>query len=341
LRLPFRQLERSLAGSLARVYLVAGDEPLLVDEALEQIRAAARKAGFDSRELHATDRSFRWAELEGQADNLSLFASRKIVELRMATPRPGDAGSRTIAELAERDDPDTLLLIGVAEKLDSSAARAAWVKAIEQHGVVVEIWPIERAELPQWVKQRATAAKLKLTAGAAQLLAERVEGNLLAADQEIKRLALTAAGREIDEAEVLESVANNSRFDVFALGDAVLAGDAPRAFKILGNLRDEGVAPVLISWSLVRDVLLLARLERAQRHGESVDAALMRSGVWRRRQPLVKQALRRFRKERLRDLVAQAASLDAAVKGAGAADPWNAVTGLMLELLRPAARSAA
>jgi DNA polymerase-3 subunit delta len=341
LKLPLRQLPRSLETSLARVYLVAGDEPLLVDEALEQIRAKARDSGFDSREVHVTDRSFRWAELEGEADNLSLFATRKIVELRMATPRPGDVGSRTIASLAEREDPDTLLLIGVSEKLDSAAQRAAWVKAVEQHGVLVEIWPIDRAELPQWIRQRAAAAKLKLTSGAAQLLAERVEGNLLAADQEIKRLALIAAGREIDDAEVLESVANNSRFDVFALGDAVVAGDAARSFKILAGLRAEGVAPVLISWALARDVLLLARLERALRHGDSIDAALAKSGVWRRRQPLLKQAMRRFRSAELRELVAQAARLDATVKGAAEGEPWTALTDLVLAMLRRPARTAA
>jgi len=308
---------------------------LLVDEALEQIRAAARTQGFASRELHAVERSFRWSDLESDADNLSLFATRKIVELRMQSPRPGDAGSRTIADLAERDDPDRLLLIGVGEKLDSSAARAAWVKAIEKRGVLVEVWPIERKELPRWVQQRASAAKLKLTPAAAQLLAERVEGNLLAADQEIKRLALTAEDGAVDEAEVLESVANHSRFDVFALSDAVLAGEAARAFKVLWGLRAEGVAPVLISWALNRDIGLLSRIDYAVRHGDNLEGALESHGVWRRRQELVRQAARRFKTRQLASLLTHAAQVDASLKGVFPAEPWGTLTGLLIAMLTP------
>jgi DNA polymerase-3 subunit delta len=335
LKVPFRQLDRHLAERLAKVYLVAGDEPLLVDEALEQVRSAAMRAGFTTRELHTAERSFKWPELLAGADNLSLFAQRKIVEIRLATPKPGDSGSSTIAELCERDDPDTLVIVAVGEKLDAASQKTAWVKAIEQHGAIVEIWPIERNELPRWIQQRAASLKLKLTSAAAQSLAERVEGNLLAADQEIKRLALTAGGREIDEAEVLEFVANNSRFDVFALADAVLAGETGRTFKILSGLRAEGVHPVQISWVLNRDISLLSRLEYAVRHGDNLDGALLRSGVWRRRQPLVRQALAKFKAQRLKALLAEAARVDAALKGVFPAEPWTTLTDLLVALLRP------
>jgi DNA polymerase-3 subunit delta len=335
LKVPFRQLERHLRDRLAKVYLVAGAEPLLVDEALEQVRAAAMRAGFTSRELHTADRSFKWLDLLAGADNLSLFATRKIVEIRLATPKPGDQGAATIAALCEREDPDTLVIVAVGDKLDSTAARSTWVKAVEQHGVVVEIWPIERGELPQWIRRRAASHKLKLTEAAAQSLAERVEGNLLAADQEIKRLALTSGGREIDEAEVLEYAADSSRFDVFALADAVLAGETGRAFKILHGLRAEGVHPVQISWVLNRDISLLARLEYAVRHGEHLDGALMKSGVWRRRQPLVKRALAKFKAPRLKALVNEAARVDAALKGVFPAEPWTTLTDLLIALLRP------
>lgn len=334
MKLPLRQLDRHLAEGVAKIYLVAGDEPLLVDEALEQIRTAARKHGFDTRELHSAERGYRWSDLTAGADNLSLFASRKIVEIRLASPKPGDEGSQTIAALCERDDPDTLVIVAVGDKVDS---RAAWVKAIEKHGVFVEIWPIDRGELPRWVQQRASAARLKLTLAAAQALSERVEGNLLAADQEIKRIALTAAGREIDEAEVLEFVANNSRFDTFTLADAVLAGEAPRAFKILSSLRAEGVHPVQIAWALNRDISTLAKVEFAVRHGENVESALFKSGVWQRRQPLVRSALRRFSGRRLQALVAQAARVDAGLKGVFPAEPWLTLTDLLISLLRPPA----
>jgi len=326
---------------MANVYLVAGDEPLLVDEALEQVRAAAKRVGFATRELHTADRSFKWAELLAGAGNLSLFATRKIVEIRLSSPKPGEQGSSAIAELCERHDPDTLLIVAVSEKLDSAASRSSWVKAIDEHGVLVEIWPIERNELPRWVQQRAVGAKLKLTTAAAKSLAERGEGNLLAADQEIKRLALTAVGREVDEAEVLEFVANNSRFDVFALADAVLAGETGRVFKILSGLRAEGVHPVQISWVLNRDISLLARLDYAVRHGDNVEGALLRNGVWRRRQPLVKQALGKFKSPRLKALLNQAARVDAALKGVFPAEPWTTLTDLLIALLRPPERARA
>jgi DNA polymerase-3 subunit delta len=341
LKIPLRQLDRHLAERMAKVYLVAGDEPLLVDEALEQIRAAAMRAGFSSRELHTADRSFKWAGLAADADNLSLFATRKIVEVRLATPKPGDQGSVTIAELCARQDPDTLLIVAVSEKLDSAAARSSWVKAVDQHGVLVEIWPIERGELPRWVQQRAASVKLKLTPAAAQSLAERVEGNLLAADQEIKRLALTAAGREVDEAEVLEFVANNSRFGVFGLADAVLAGETGRAFRILSGLRAEGVHPVQISWVLNRDISLLSRLDYAVRHGENLEGAMLKSGVWRRRQPLVRAALGKFKSPRLKTLLLEAARVDAALKGVFPAEPWTTLTDLLIALLRPPERARA
>ena len=334
MKVPFRQLESHLTRSLAKVYLVAGDEPLLVDETLEQLRAAAMRAGFTSRELHTADRSFKWVDLLAGADNLSLFATRKIVEIRLATPKPGDEGSATIAELCKRDDPDTLVIVAVGEKL-GQASRSTWAKAIEKHGALVEIWPIDRGELPRWIQQRATSLRLKLTQAAAQSLAERVEGNLLAADQEIKRLALTAAGREIDEAEVLEFVANNSRFDVFALADAVLAGETGRTFKILSGLRAEGVHPVQISWVLNRDISMLARLEYAVRHGDNLEGALLRSGVWQRRQPLVRKALTKFQAPRLKSLLAEAARVDAALKGVFPAEPWTTLTDLLVALLRP------
>src|SRR4029078_3000224 len=215
----------------------------------------------------------------------------------------------------------------------SAAQRTAWVKAIEKHGVLVEVWPIDRAELPRWVQQRATAARLKITAPAAQARAERVEGSLPAADEEIKRRALSAAGEAVEEAEVLESVANNSRFDVFTLADAVLAGETALSFKILWSLRAEGVAPVLISWALNRDIGLLAQLDYAVRHGDHLDGALEQQRVWRRRQALVKQAMRRFKTRQLAALLTQAAQVDATLKGVFPAEPWATLTGLLIAML--------
>jgi DNA polymerase-3 subunit delta len=340
LKLPLRQLDRHLEKSPAWVYLAAADEPLLVAQAVDSIRAAARAAGFEERDLHVVDRGFRWNELEAGADNLSLFASRRIVELRMATPRPGDAGARCIRSLAERAGPDQLVIVAVNAKLDASAARSTWVKAIDEHGVVVEIWPIDRAELPSWIGARAARLGLKLTPDAAELLADRVEGNLLAADQELTKLALTGPDRRIDERAVLEDVTNNARFDVFRLSDAIVGGDAVRAMRVLTGLRHEGTQPVLVAWALSREIGLLARLKYAVEHGERIDNALARNGIWRRRQPLVKQAVRRYEWRHLAHLIALCAEVDATIKGTRRGDPWQAVTALVLAAFDPHAPDA-
>ena len=335
MKVQLRSLARHLEDGLAPVYLVAADEPLLVADALDEIRAAARRAGFDTRDLHVTDRSFRWDELLTDADNLSLFAPRRILELRMPSPRPGDAGARVLRELASRPDPDRLLIVAISARLDSSAASSQWVKALEGAGVLVEIRPIERAELPRWIRERAARYRLKLTPAAAELLADRVEGHLLAADQELMKLALLADGGAVDEAQVLESVADNARFDVFRLTDAVLAGDAPRAIRVLAGLRAEGVEPVLVSWALGRELGLLTALKFAATSGQRLDGVYARHRVWPKRRALLERALKRFDLAGLEALLGQAVELDAVVKGAPGLPPWDAVTRLVVAMLDP------
>jgi DNA polymerase-3 subunit delta len=333
LKVQLRALARHLEGELAPVYLVPGDEPLLVADALDAIRAAARSGGFDTRDLHVTDRSFRWDELLSGADNLSLFSRRRILELRMPSPRPGDAGARALRELAAARDPDRLLIVAIAGRLDSAAASSQWVKALEGAGVLVEIRPIERGELPQWIRDRARRYSLKVTPAAAQLLADRVEGHLLAADQELMKLALLADGGAVDEAQVLESVADSARFDVFRLTDAVLEGDAPRACRVLAGLRAEGIEPVLVSWALGRELGLLTALKFAATSGQRLDGVFSRHRVWPKRRTLLERALRRYDFNRLSALLAQAVELDATVKGAPGLLPWDAVTRLVVSML--------
>ncbi|MEE8237429.1 MAG: DNA polymerase III subunit delta [Gammaproteobacteria bacterium] len=332
MKLAARQLAAHLTNSLAPVYLVAGDEPLVVAEALESIRTRARQDGFEHRDLVVVERGFKWAELEGDVDNLSLFATRRIVELRLASPRPGEAGGRIIRSMVERPDPDRLLLIATT-KLDSAAAKSVWVKTIDKHGIVVRAWPIERPELPTWIRERAGRIRLRLSTSAAELLADRVEGNLLAADQEIQKLALLLGEGDVDEQMVLEAVASNTRFDVFRLTDAILAGNSNRSLAVLSGLRAEGVAPALVLWALSRELCLLARLRSATLQGDSEDRALSRQHVWSQRQPLVKKALQRFRLHQLTALLAQAAEVDHVIKGVSKGRPWDGLTQLVIAML--------
>lgn len=335
MKLPFQQLAAHLQKDLLSAYLVGGDEPLLVARALDRIREAARARGFEERELHVVERGFRWADLEAGADNLSLFAARRIVELRLASPRPGDQGARAMRALIERPDPDRLVIVAINGKLDASVTRSAWVKSFEKHGARVEIWPVDRAAMPRFIQSRARELELSMSSAAAALLADRVEGNLLAADQELVKLSLTADG-PIGEVEVLESVANSARFDVFRLTDAVVAGEVARSLRVLDALRIEGVQPALVSWALGRELALLAKLDFAVAHGDSVDQACAQHGVWRNRQPGIKRALARLRGPRLRKLLDQAAAVDRTVKGVHHGQPWDALTALVIETVSPA-----
>jgi len=329
MKLNARQLDGQLARELATIYLVSGEEPLLVAEAVDQIRARARSQGFDQRDLVVVERGFKWAELVGEADNLSLFSSRRLIELRLPTPRPGEAGGKVLRGFAERPEPDRLIVV-VTGKLDAAAARSSWVKAIESAGVLVQVWPIERTQLPDWIKRRASGLQLQLTQRAAETLAERVEGNLLAADQELKKLAILASDGPVDADGVLAAVANNARFDVFRLVDAVLTADARRAFAILAGLRAEGTEPALLAWALGRELCLLARLRSALDRGQALASAFAKNGVWQRRQALVTRALERYSAADLRSLLQQAAATDHVIKGVVAGDSWQALTQLVM-----------
>ena len=338
MKLPLRQLSRHLERAPAHCYLIAGDEPLLVGEATDAVRQAARRVGFDDRDAYSVDRRFNWDSLEAHNDSLSLFSSRRIVELRLETPRPGDAGGRALRALAETPDTDRLVIISINAKLDAAAQRSVWFKTVEKHGVVVDIWPVDRAELPRWIQERARGLELRLTQSAAELMADRVEGNLLAADQELKKLALVADGREIDEAAVLDRVGANARFDVFRLSDAVLQGDAARALKVLEGLQSEGTAAPLVSWAVIREISLLSRLGAAADRGESLDSVLNRMRVWRRKQPLLKKALGRLDRTQRHRLMRQARQVDRVIKGAGVAPAWPALTALVLAAVDPRSR---
>lgn len=323
-----------LEKTLAPIYLVSGDEPLLVSEAAQAIREAAAARGFEHRDLHVVEKGFKWAELQAGADNLSLFAARRVVELRLPTARPGDAGARVIRGLAERPDPDRLVLV-VTSKLDASAARSAWVRCIEASGVAVKVLPITREDLPRWIRRRAGRRGLRLSSDAANLLADRVEGNLLAADQEMAKLALARGEGPVDAEAVMESAAMSARFDVFRLTEAVLEGQSRRAITVLAGLRAEGVEPALVSWALSRELALLARLSFALYQGEHVDQALRKHGVWRARQPQVKRALRRLSLGELTALLGRACEVDRIIKGIVTGRPWDAVTQLVVAALRP------
>lgn len=323
-------LAASLDRQLKAIYLVAGDEALLVNEAADAIRAKARAGGFTERALHVVERGFDWQALRADSRALSLFAERKLIELRMAGA-PGEQGADLIVELAEEAVPDTLVLI-ITGKLDGRTLNARWVSAIERHGVLVQVWPLELARLPAWIRERLARHRLVADAAAAALLAERVEGNLLAAHQEVEKLALLLPPGPVSAEAVLETVADSARFDVLQLGDAAMRGQPARALRILEGLRGEAVEPTLALWAVNKDLQWIARAQHLMRRGQSVDAALNAIYVWRPRQAAMKQALARLKPRAVRSLLLDAERVDRAVKGVLRSDPWLELERLVAKL---------
>lgn len=327
------QLEASLSKSLASAYLISGEEPLLIQEACDSIRRAARQAGFSERELYHADAGFDWNQLLASANNLSLFAERKILEVRMPSGKPGDKGTKALQEYLAQPSEDNLLLL-VTDKLDKTALSSKWCKAMEDTGIHVQIWPISPAQLPRWIGQRLQQAGLRADSSAIDLLAARVEGNLLAAAQEVEKLKLLAEGNQVDAETVQAAVADSARFDVFGLIDCALGGDAAHALRMLEGLRGEGVETPVILWALAREIRLLAGIAHQQSQGIPLDKAFSsaRPPVWDKRRPLVSKALQRHSSKRWGQLLQQAQLIDAQIKGQAPGDPWSELALLTLQL---------
>lgn len=316
-------LAAHLERGLQPVYFVTGDEPLLVGEAMDAIRTAAMTEGYTQRDLHVAERGFDWQGLAAGSDNLSLFAEQRIIDLRLPTGKPGDVGARTIAALAEVPPPDTLLLVS-APKLDKRTLSSKWVKALDRAGAVVRIWPVEAAALPRWIDARLQAEGVSASRDAVLQLARRVEGNLLAAKQEIDRLALEYSGRELTDADVENTVADNTRYTVFKLADEALAGRTDRALRMLGGLQHEGLAPVLPAWALTKESRQLAAMTSAMANdGLSVQQCLAQWRVWRNRMGLYQAALERLTPIKAERLVRLAERTDRAAKGQAEDDAWR------------------
>lgn len=331
MKIQANQLSSHLIKSLAPCYLVSGDEHLLVEEALDAVRESARERGFTSRELHVATTGFDWNGLSASTGNLSLFAERRIVELRLPTGKPGKVGAQTIINLVEQSGPE-LLFIVTSPKLDRSSSASKWAKTIEQKGVSLPVWPVAVRELPGWIANRMRAAGLQPDREAVSLIAERVEGNLLAAGQEIEKLRLLLGEGKVTADDVSDAVANSSRYDVYKLTDAAMTGDAARTVKILGGLRAEGVEPVIVMWALTRELRTLAMLDDVIRQGGDLGAAMQKSGVWNNRQGLVRSCVTRHRHGDFHKMLKATGRADAAAKGQRAGDPWQLATDVVVSL---------
>lgn len=329
------QLAKHLKGSLAPIYIVSGDEPLLCQEATDSIRAACRKQGFSERRVFHVENGFEWGMFREEASALSLFAEQKLIELRIPAGKPSDAGTQALLEYVQQPPSDTVLLITLP-KLDSKTQKLKWAKALieSNHSQFVAIWPLELAQFPDWLRQRLQQTGLNPTPDALSVLASRTEGNLLAAVQEITKLRLLVEGNTLELEAVENAVVDSARFDLFGLLDALLAGQAEHAVRMLHGLRAEGIEAPVILWGITREIRQLAALARQHEQGTPLSQAInhVKPPIFGKRQALVTQAVRRFSSLGWSDLLAQTQHIDAQIKGQTSGDPWINLISVALKM---------
>jgi len=345
------RLAEHLQRDLRAVYTVWGDEPLLAQEAADAIRVAARAAGCSERQVHTVAGAhFDWSSLLGASQALSLFADRQLVEIRIPSGKPGKDGSEALqryCEIAiEGGGRDVITLVQLP-RLDRSQQSSAWFAALDRAGITVRVDPVERKALPAWIAQRLAAQGQHVAAGAEgqralAFFADRVEGNLLAAHQEIQKLALLYPAGEIGFEQVESAVLNVARYDVFRLGEAVLAGQAARALRMLDGLRSEGEAAVLVHWTLAEDIRGLKRVKDALGAGKPLPLALREARVWGAKERVFERAVTLMSESTLAHLLDAAHVCDGLMKGIKhpdwPLDPWEALKRLVLLLAEQTAR---
>jgi DNA polymerase-3 subunit delta len=330
LRLRNDQLSGQLQRGLAPIYLISGDEPLQMREAADEIRLAARQQGYTERDVLDSAVGFDWADLNVAAESLSLFGDQRLLELRLSSAKVGTEGGKALTAYAERPAEGTVLLITMP-KLERAQSNSKWVKSLDSAGVVVQIWPVEGARLPPWVEQRLRRAGLVPEAGVVQMLCDRVEGNLLAASQEIEKLLLLHGPGVISVEQLTESVADSARFDVFGLVDTLLRNEAAKGNRMLKGLKAEGIAAPVVLWALSREIRSLAGMSFEVEKGKNPDQVMAGHRVWEKRKPILRRGLKRPPKH-WRELLKRCGEIDRSIKGLSSEDSWLQLESLAMAM---------
>jgi DNA polymerase III subunit delta len=337
MRLPFEQLGGQVDVKLSPLYVLTGDEPLSMTEGIDAIRRAAKAQGFEERLSFSTDRNFNWQQLTASGQSVSLFASRRLLEVHIPSGKPGSEGGRALQEYCNRLPSDTVTVITLP-KLDGAGQKSAWFTALEKTAVVVALQSVDVARLPQWIARRLQAQGQQTDAATLEFLAAQVEGNLLAAHQEIVKLGLLFPNGPIAAEAVRDAVLNVSRFDVFQLGDALLAGDVARTAKILQGLEAEGVQPLALLGVLAWLLRGVTRVKLAESRGENLAAAMQQAKIWGDRQAQVKRMLARVSPRQLQAAMLKMAEIDKICKGIAQGRPWLEISRLCIGLARAGTR---
>lgn len=331
MQLRAEQLEAQLAKALAPVYAVHGNEPLLALEAADLVRAAARARGFAERQVLEPGRAFDWSEFQHAAASRSLFGDKKLIELRLASGRPAANAAAAIAAYCARPSPDATLLLTMPRPDAPGWWKSDWFAALERAGVVVEVQPVARAQLPQWIAQRLARQKQHAGRDVLEFLADRVEGNLLAAHQEVQKLGLLAPEGELSLEAVQDAVANVARYDPYAAAAALLGADTARYARVIDGLRSEGEQPNFVLYVLSSALFVL----RGASRGEPLEALFSQHRLYDKPlQGALRAAAKRHARAALDGALRHAAAIDRAIKGVGPGEPWEEFLKLGLILAR-------
>ncbi len=332
MRLRSDQLNNHLQkSSLAPIYFVSGDEPLQKLECVDQLRMSARAQGYDERLVFNVDKSFDWNSINDASANLSLFASRRIIELRMNSPKPGKEGGKVLLEYTQQLNEDNLLIIS-SDKLDKSAQNNKWVKAIEKVGVLIQVWPVSPAQLPGWIQNRLQSKQKRITLDAARLVALRVEGNLLAAQQEIDKLILLIEKDDIDTEDVIAAVADSSRYDVFDLIDSAFLGNTNRTLHMLQGLRNEGTEPMALFGAWMWEFRRLCSIAHQYESGANLESLFKSYRIWDQKKRSMNAVLQRHSGQSFDKLLRFCATIDRTLKSSRREQAWDQFNALLLAI---------
>lgn len=322
MRIPSEQLASHLQKTMAPLYVLFGDETLLITEAMDLILSHAQQLGYTEREVHTVEKHFNWLNLRNASNSLSLFGSRKIIDIRIPSGKPGKEGSIMIEAYCADIPLDTLTLITLP-KIDKAAQNARWFEALENRGVVVPIYAVEREQLPEWIAKRLEQQQQKTDIAVLRFIADQVEGNLLAAHQEIQKLALVYPSGYLSLDQIRAVIFNMARYDSYQLADALITLDRERFARILNGLESEGTAPLLILTVLTEQIHQLINLRKGVNDGRPIAPLLQTARVWKNRQKLVMNAVKHLKFESLQQAILHAAKMDRMMKGVVGGDIWG------------------
>ena len=333
MRLAHAQLESHLKQGLQPLYVLVGEEPLAQRECLDSIRSAARVQGYDERISLTVERNFNWQQIQNYGQSISLFSSRRLLEINIPNGKPGVEGGKALQALSNQAIPDTTIIITLPS-LDREGKNSAWFTTLEKQAQIITVDEIDTSHLPKWIANRLALQGQHASAATLDFLAHQVEGNLLAANQEVQKLALLYPQGELSDAAVREAVLNVSRYDAFQLGEAVLSGDTARTVRILQGLQDEGEQAVAVMNPLMWTLRPLVRIKQAEIHGENITNAMTNARIYGDKQSLVKRALSRLSLRQLEAAVQKLADIDRTAKGVMLGDAWLEISRLCFGLAK-------